>query len=56
MKKKMENGGQFDLNQVKVNPNLIESFDATHQVIDSLIESTQKTIEKNKSYFNMFET
>ena len=40
LKKRSESGKNFDPNQVRLNPGIMENLDNAHSVIDKIIKST----------------
>ena len=48
-------GKNFDPNQVKLNPGIMENLDNAHLVLDKIIKSTQYTLERNQLFLKEFE-
>ena len=55
LKKRSESGKNFDPNQVRLNPGIMENLDNAHSVIDKIIKSTQYTLERNQLFLKEFE-
>lgn len=55
LKKRSEAGKNFDPNQVKLNPGIMENLDNAHVVLDKIIKSTQYTLERNQLFLKEFE-
>ena len=45
----------MDVNSVKLDPQLNTSLDAAHKVLDTLIASSKKTLERNQTFLTQFE-